>query len=226
MSTRKVTKPVVIAMIKPHPARWSFQTYPDIEGNIVGHQIGTDRKTGEPIYKRFKWEANQRLMTLKNPKEIEFILNSPYCQGSELCGKQPFFRVLDAEKDAEEIVKDDEILADALYFATKIVEGDELRDLAVLCGSLSDHEKSQRAALISKAKSNPKAFIELTEGADVATRSLIERARAKKVIILKGSILIWKTENGEEVLGSDYSETISKLMGDDDLFAAIEKRLK
>ena len=225
MSTKKV-EPVVIAMIKPHPAIWGFNTYYDAEGELRGIEIGKDRRTGDPIYKRFKWQPGQRTMRLTSPKEIDFMVNSPYCEGSELCGKVPTFRVLDAEKDAEEIVKDDEILADALYFATKIVEGEELRDLAVLCGSLSDSEKQQRAALIAKAKSSPKAFIEMTEGADVAVRSLIERARSKKVIILKGSILVWKTESGDEVIGSDYDEAISKLMSDEDLFAAIEKRLK
>ena len=224
MSNTRV-KPVVIAMLKPHPARWSFSTYPDIEGNIVGLEIGKD-KGGSPIYKRFKWQPNQRTMTLRNKAEIDFVTNSPYCEGSELCGKVAFFRVLDAEKDAEKIVEDDKILADALYFATRVVEGKELRDLAVLCGSLSDNEDVQRAALINKAKSNPKGFKDLSEGVDVTVRSLIERAKAKKVIVLKGSILVWKTQNGDEVLGNDYDEAISKLMKDEDLFVAIEKHLK
>ena len=123
------------------------------------------------------------------------------------------------------MIEDKTVFADALYFATNVIEGQELKDLAVLCGYIGDNVDLQRASVIEFAMAKPAKVQALADAPDMKIRALIERAKSKRIIKSKGSILIWASPTGDLTLGADYSEAISKLMKDTDTFGAIEKHL-
>lgn len=204
-------------------AGYSLNAYLDLDGNE--HSI-KDRKDehGNPIKRRFKFNHNMRVLRvpLAQKEIIEFLRNAPECEGSpNNTGQQCYFKEVNNERDAEKIVEieGERIMAQTLAYNLK---GQDLADVALLCGTNSSNESMQRKKVLDYSGSNPKGFVALVSSPDVKTRSLVRRALEQGLVTKKGFIYMWSDVH----LGNDEDSAVKFLMKDKKIAKAIEEKLK
>lgn len=219
-------------LISPKRAAYSFDGYTTKDGETVGIEIGK-KETGKPLYKRFVFSRGNRMLRIPNrdTETIEFLRNHPECQDSENnpvnpdTGKTEYatvFKELNEERDADIALEaaQERNKAENAAFALK---GEQLRNVAILCGCDSMIPKIQLTAVTSYAASNPKGFLEFIED-DVTTDLKAEVKQAEKAGVIKKRGFVFKF--GDVVLGNSQDAVIERLKEDAELRKAIKERAK
>lgn len=201
----------------------SFDSYIDAKGERQGIQIGTEKNTGYPIFKRFHFTPDQEKIWIAKgaKKEIKFLEESPFCEGSELAGNQVFYKRLDITKDAK-LANDLRKKRNKAITLAESLEGQDLKEMAVLCGTIVDVEDIQRNRVGSFAEANPDLFIVMYESPDRKAKSVLRAGIESGVVHLKGKMVMWM----DVMVGSDEDEAIVRLMKDQNLIAALDKAIK
>jgi hypothetical protein len=211
-------------MVSPKQASYSFDSYFNLDGERVGITQGTDKATGEPIFKRFVFSRANRSLRIpnKDKETIEFLRNYPFCQDSEnYTGGNIIFKELNSERDAE-IALEARTLTNKAENLALSLKGEELRNTAVICGCDSDKPKIQLNAVVAYATSNPAKFLELVEDKDTTRlRSLLDQAQKLSIIQKKG--FMFKMD--QIILGNSEAAVVERLREDKTLQEALVSRL-
>ena len=172
----------------------------------------------------------------KNEKDIfgnsvvDFLRGFPECgdspngsyrgEGKKRVQSNVWFQEINQQKDADIAIeaKGAKIKAEnkALY-----LEGDELKDMAILFGEFRAEEGLQKHRVLEAAGADPENFMKLFNAPDRSAKVLLTRAMKAKLIKQKGSIYIWESVT----IGTNYDSAIAKLMDDAVLANAIEENL-
>jgi hypothetical protein len=206
----------------------SFDSYLDVNDKQIGIQIGTERNTGYPIFKRFTWTPEQDSIWIPkgDKKTIKFLEESPFCNGSELSVPgQTWYKRFDLANDAK-IANEKRSKSRKAGRAAEELKGDDLEQVAVLCGCFVGVEDIQRHRVESFAEANPDEFMKIIDGPDRKARSLVRSAKESGVLHTKGKMIMWI----DVFIGSDEDDAVAKLMKEPKLLEALqtayEKKLK
>lgn len=210
-------------------ASFGFSSYMDKDGNTKIIVNGYDPKTGQPIARNFNFSKKDRAMRIpKNQKDkegnsvVDFLRNSPECFGSPNNEGQPvLYKELNYTKDADlaNEAKAKRIKAESLALN---IEGQDLVELAASFGVVNSSESILRHRMLELAGNDPEVFIDGYNSPDREFRSVINSGIQAGILKQRGTMVLWE----ETVIGSDLSSTISKLMEDKKLTAAIKNAVK
>ncbi|KKN46950.1 hypothetical protein LCGC14_0667740 [marine sediment metagenome] len=231
---------VYFVLVRNGNASYSFTGYSDIEtGEVKVINFGKkDPKTGNDLPHRFRFDRAHRSMRWnKNHKDIhgnsvvDFLRNFPECGGSpggvytEVDG-EPFqsnmmFKEMNESKDAE-IALDAKRLKNKAETTALKLKGEELSDMAVLCGMLSKDEGMQLHRVVEYAGASPEKWLEMYDQPERTVKALLQKAVAAGVVDnSRGTLYVWENIT----IGANESLAISKLMEDSSIREAIEQNL-
>lgn len=201
-----------------------FSSYTDKDGFVK--EILTNQKDTRGNLKKLKVTFNDYTLTVstKQKKLIEFIKNSPFCEGSDNLIGRPLMKVVDARADKKKIVEEKTIIAKAMAIAYNLKD-EELQVYAVLCGTTSDDPIFQKEKVYSYAEINPVGFIELVgESNEFISRitAFVRRALNRKVITKKGGIHMWE----DVILGNSEDDAVAYLSKDTEVYDAIQEAFR
>jgi hypothetical protein len=210
-------------LLRPGNAYYGFPAY-FIDDDGIEHEIvqGIDQY-GNKKYRRFSWNKGNRQIRIPNTQQdvIEFLRNYPECEGSPYAGKKKsWFKELNNERDAS-------IALDAkrnrLEAETKALslEGEELFEVGILCGSVSDKEGLVRHYIAEYAQNNPDGFMEIINDPVRKPRSIVKKGINFGILRKKGFMIFWESIH----LGNDIDSATKKLADDPQLLNAIEEAI-
>lgn len=210
-------------LLSPSLAGFSFNSYYDNDG--VVHFIPDKTNENGIVEKyRFKFNTNNRVLRIPNAQKekIAFLKNAPWCEGSPNAGvdQKFYYKEVNTEKDAATVVENEGIRIGAQSKALSL-KGQDLADIALLCGTYSPSESIQRKRVLDYSGSNPSGFIAMIESPDFKTRALLRRAISKSVITKKGFLFMW----GDEHLGNDEDAVVQRLMKDKAIYKAVDEKI-
>jgi hypothetical protein len=224
---------VVFLFTSPLNRSFSFRTYNDEFGQVVGFINGYD-KDQRPIYHRWKFESDTRKISVHKNKTdkngtnaVEFLRNSPNCKGSQYgsythSGDQIdiYFEEVNDAKTAGLALDLEQLRLDAQNTAFK-VKGQDFIDLCALIGVFNKEETVMRFSLVDYAKNKPESFLELYKDPIRQLKSLIRRAVASNVFTKEARMITWENQ----LIGVDEEDAVNKLKHDENLLKAIKAQL-
>lgn len=226
---------VTFILKNPTNVSYAFNGYVDRKGEDRFISEGLDARTHLPRRKRFKFTRSKRRIWIakERKKEIEFLRDHPACEGSpngkyikdengrDLQVGVMFKEMKDAE-DAQSLIKTKELQLRAANIAIGL-KGEDLNDMAYLCGSTSNTDSIKQADVLVYAENNPDRFLEYWDSPDRKAKSLIKKAHRLGAFTTKGFLTYW----GSEYLGKrdDDDGILSKLLENKDMMSALETEI-
>lgn len=222
------------ALEKAIPGGWTFTSYSHdgssyraIQGfnrdgipkNFTIYFGGRERTYVCPKKKKVSVIVNN---DMKNPMEMllsEYILKSGYCIG-EFC-TTPIFKLIDEEKDAQEVVDVKTFRIKAESTAVEL-SGAELTEMAQLLGEFRDDKSLKKRMVLEFAGKDPVKFMSLYNDPSRAVKSLILKAIKSGILKQNGKVVTWDKEvvgSGEEQWLDYFTKDKTKL---DSLKAAVK----
>lgn len=220
-------------------ASYSFTGYTHPEtGQVIAIYKGRRDKDGREVPHRFKFDKAHRSMRIhKNEKDsngnsvVEFLRDFPECanspngsyagEGKKKVQTNIWFYELNEGKDAKEAVDAKRAKIEAESLALRL-EGEELRGMAILCGTFDDDETKQLHRVLEYAGADPERFMTFYKSPDREATILLRRAVKAGLIRQKAQLFIWE----DVTVGTSEGAAIAKLMEDEVLKSAIEDNLK
>lgn len=214
-------------LLNPALAGYSLNGYIDKDGNVQ-KIISRKDENGNPIARRFKFSYNNRVLRFPNAQKdiINFLRNAPECEGSPNAATDAhgrivqhfYFKEVNTAADAEKVVENESLRIKAQSAALEL-KGQELAQIAILCGCRAPEVGIQRHKVLDYAGSNPKGFLEMLKSPDVESRALIRDAVDVGVVKKKGLIYMWE----DVLLGNDEDSAVQTLMKDKKILDAVIK---
>lgn len=233
-------KYVYFALERNSNAAYSFTGFTNPETGLVEaiYKGRKDPNTGIDIPHRFRFDRSHRSIRVgKNEKDIngnsvvEFLRKFPECkdsvygsyhgEGKDRAQTNVWFREVNDGKDAQISVEAKTAKIKAENTALEL-EGNDLKEMAMLCGEFRDDEGLQKHRVLEFAGADPESFMKLHNSPERSAKVLLTRALRAGLIIQKGTLYIWE----EVTVGTNELNAISKLMEDKALAGAIEDNLK
>lgn len=188
-------------LLSPNLAGWSFNAYLDKDGNTRFIKDRVD-ENGVAQKKRFKFSYNNRVLRIPNAQKetIEFLRNSPDCVDSPNAPRDEAGKVVPSHKFYFKEVNTDRDNAAVVEVETKRIkaqnaalnlEGQDLVDAAVMCGTFDASSNIQRKRVLDYSGSNPDGFMEIINSPIFKTQSLVRRAVNQNVIVQKGFVYMF-----------------------------------
>ncbi len=218
---------VYFVMKRDNPGGFSLTSYKDELGEIKGIQIGQERNSGQPVFKRFKWEAGKRILKInKNLKnEIEHLENSPFCEGGPFIpegSEGAVYKKVDLEKEANDFVTRIKKKAEAFNAALKLNEG-ELKSAAHLIGKYTGSKEMNLGSVCAYAETNPDEFLQAIAAPNFKAKALVLYAKYLNIIQTDGNIHYLRTEDGGLThIGDNLSSTINSVYENENIRKTIE----
>jgi hypothetical protein len=220
--------------VAPKNRSFSFRTYNNEKGQTVGFAEGFD-KDNRPLFRRWKFDQDTRMIRVHKGKEdekgvnaVQFLKNSPNCQGSVNGTYLPdgtqlevYFKEMNEEKDAKAGLEIELLRLEAQNAALK-VKGQDFIDLCALIGVFNKDESVMRFSLIDYAKNKPESFLDIYKDPIRQLKSLVRRAVHENVFQKDGRMYLWENT----LIGSDEDEAVQKLKMDDNLLKAVKTHLE
>jgi len=226
---------VLLADVAAKGGLVSFSTYTDHanalgkgHGTGVRYTEGVDKK-GEPRGKFFELSQSRRTFQVREgQKDIngismyDFLKNSPECEGSPNLpqGAKPRFREMNDARDAEVALKSGKMRIRAAASALEI-DDSTLKELAAHIGFFGESNDLMRHRVVEWAEKRPEDYFEVLESGDRSIRALIRIGLSTGILKKNGPIIKWE----EAIIGNEEDSAVSKLMGDQDMLAALEERI-
>lgn len=229
---------VYFVLVRNGNASYSFTGYTDQEtGDTKVMHMGRKDHHGNDVPHRFKFDRAHRSMRIpKNRKDIHGNLMVDFLRGFPECLNSPNgqYRVVDGEKvhinmwfkemnegkDAMIAVDAKRTKIDAETTALNL-KGDELSEMAILCGTMTTDEGMQLHRVLEYAGASPETFLELYNRPSRKATVLLKKAVAAGLVTTRGTMFIWE----EITLGANEDLAVSKLMEDTTMRDAIEQNL-
>jgi hypothetical protein len=229
---------VYFVLVRNGNASYSFTGYTDqTTGETKVIHYGRKDHLGNDVPHRFKFDkAHRSLRVPKNKKDIhgnsvvEFLRGFPECLNSpngyykEVEGEKKhinmWFKEMNEGKDAEIAIDAKRVKINAESTALNL-EGDELAEMAILCGTMTEDEGIQKHRVLEYAGASPEKFMEMYNQPDRQATTLLKRAVHAGLVSQKGTMFIWE----EITIGANESLAVSKLVEDTTLMDAIAQNL-
>ncbi len=203
------------------------------DGNVVYLKNG-ENDNGKDVKASIMFPKGKRVITIPMGKKdqngklfVDFIRNSPYCKGSDLCEGEGLFFEFNPERDAKIVMDEEKITLQATYHAMNLA-GEDLVNLAAYCGITNeDNEDIMRSAVFNFAKMKPREYNEIAETSDIEYVGLIRSCVALKIIKKRGYAYDLITESGStEYLTDSEDKLASRLRAEKPLYEALKNRIK
>lgn len=222
------------ALVKPIKGGWSFVSY-EYDGKSYRAIQGFNRDGMPKNFTVFFGDRERIYMTPKNKtvqvivnndndnvqtmKVSEYLRNSPYCV-SATC-TIPIFKLIDEEKDAQDIVdiKGARIKAESIAYELK---GSELTELAQLLGEFSDDKAMQKRQALEYAGKFPAEFMKIYNDPNRKVKSLVRKAIKSGILKQNGAVVSWD----KTILGSGEDMVVDFLVKDDVKLKALAESVK
>lgn len=208
----------------PERVNWSCKT-DSRTGITYGILSGTDKKSGEPLFKKLwlEGEKSYNLAHLEEAKEFYLqMTHSPYVLGSKGIQGKPYYKVFDEEAQNEKELETFKKGKDALELVFEMPES-EMVDFSRLLGITPEDNKTStvKRLVAEKAMKSPVLFMELYDDPNRTTREVFERAIANGLINYDATAG-YIHKNGHP-LGITKNAAISHLMKEIALREAIDR---
>lgn len=223
---------VAFVMLKRNRSTHSFAEYMDKDtGEVKSITQHIDKKTGQPVPRRFKWTSNQPVLKIPRKQEevIEFIRNYPGCYKSKNA-KNPdapkeLFIIAEINDASDAKLANDanklNITAQAAAYDLELYP-EKLARIARLVGEDSKIPSIQLFACINYAKSNAEKFMSLVNEQESEARDLVKQALSAGIIKKQGVMY----NMGKVNVGTHNEErVIAKVSGSAELMEALKFRL-
>ena len=215
---------------------FGFRTYTDNKHKECGYVVGKDIKSGAPIYKKWKFDLdNKRTIRvhvdeedLNGVKAVDFLKNSPECYGSPngaylADGTQIdyYYKIVDDEGDADKAA---DILVTKALAITKAanVKGQEFIDLCAMISVFNQKEGVMRHKLIDYAQNFPDKFLAVLDDPSRKVRSIVRRAVDSHIFHKDGPVIKWENK----IIGADEDTAVATLLRDEDLMNTVNEVIK
>jgi hypothetical protein len=169
---------------------------------------------------------------LYGTRMIEFIANSPFCEGSpngsykedangNLVQTNVMYRLLNDEKDAEVALEASLNRSKAQLSANEIDEQTLLEVATIGIGYNGKPDKIMRHRVVEWAGKRPKDYFEVLNSGDRLVRALIRKAIADNIFTVKGELIYWAST----LIGTDEDSAVKKLVDDKDLLSGLQEKV-
>jgi hypothetical protein len=228
-STKKFAK---FVLHNPRTALWQFRAkYHNGDGDV--QELVVDVRDGKNINATIKFPAGKRIITIpENKKDLngsnfaDFIRNSPYCRGSEICDGEGIFYEYNPQRDAKVAIEETKERNKAESYALELYgTGEKLKNLAIYCGCFDDDADVQHAAVLEFARLQYRKFNEIADTPEVTLTAVLKEGMNKGVVIKKGFMFTAMVNGNAITLGPSEPKAIQKIASDDDLREAIVSRI-
>lgn len=193
-------------------------------------QRGMDKPTFFTLSQAYNaFVVNDGETDIYKKKKLDFIQNSPYCEGSpngdyvERDGQRVqvnvIYRLMNDEGDAEVALEASERRAKAVLSAHEI-DDQTLAEVAALAGlGTGRPDKLMRHSVTEYANKRPKDYFEILNNGDRAVRAAIRRGLHAGILQQKGPLIYW----GATLMGADENAVASKLLNEKDLYDQLKE---
>lgn len=213
-------------------APFYFTSY-SVDGNVVYLKNGENDK-GKDVKASIMFPKGKRVITIPMGKKdvngklfVDFIRESPYCKGSDLCEGEGMFFEYNPERDAKIVMDEEKITLQATYHAMNL-EGERLVALAAFCGVVNEeNEDIMRNAVFQFAKMKPREYNEIADTNDIEYLGLIRSCVSLKIIKKRGYAYDLITESGNtEYLTDSEDKLASRIRAEKPLYEALKSRVE
>ena len=204
------------------------------DSNIGDQFTLTERKSGQEMVKRFKFDRAHRNIRIpkRNETLLDAIRNHPLCAGSrngtyikddkgEKKQVNVLFKELNNDKDAEVMITASELKAKALNKAVEISKSPEEAEYICLSLGLKAEGKQSHAHLLLFAEKEPTKFLEVVDSKDTKARGLVKKGINKGIFERKG--VMYFVDDVE--FGVDFEDVISTIIKDEDKRTLLFKKI-
>lgn len=214
---------VDFVLITPMQQGYSFSSYSDSDGKICyladpsGKKFFVNFGEKERIYRVSK-NLEKINQDGKKQKVHDYISKAPFVKGSPNENGY-FIEKVDNEASAEQALDNKTRRIKAEQSVLDMSE-EEVASIAPIFGIFEKTPKQRQYGLLRIAENSPDAFFEVYDRQDKDILSVVRKALRKNVLVKRGTTIYW----GEECLGTDENESISKLQKNPKIVEGIAKQ--
>jgi hypothetical protein len=225
----RTDKDFVYFILKTANRYYGFTSYTDEKGRAISC-IDKYDQNGNPIPRKFYWRHNRRYIKIhKDAKDetgrsiVEFLRNSPDCEGSPTNSGKSMFKEYNPEKDAADLVSANKARIQAQNIVVNLAENDpeSFEKLQFALGYGSSTKSVATWSMMQHAEGRPEDIFRALQDEHLKSKALIEAGLQCNELNEKGFMIYWNTMN----LGNSRENAAAKLVDDPELMAAIEEKV-